>query len=313
MPQFAEITRGYTGASEALQAVANLGRAVGRAQVSPVAALVRSALRNEQIAALGWADGELLDIAQEERKYGRTSAGIGHWDVDFAELFGRLDALDRSLDAEAVIEWLRFRRKDASDGPFGILALESEERARPRIEAWSADLAKVGRQPRPIRALVACGAWLTLSPLLRGNRSVALMIGDRLLFDSDVSYGGLLAIGMRSIDRPPLLWVRSGDRLGPDWWRAVSAAAARLEAKELEVRRFMERAETLAAGLRNREVVLGVCRLLMHESSVTPALVARRLRISVAAAHRGIDWMERAALVRDTTQQRSWREFRAVH
>lgn len=267
---------------------------------------LRGLQRVSEIEALAWTEGELIDVGREERRAGK-GAGIAQWRQNFAGIYGDVPA-GFEEDPELLLDWLGVQSSDGGDD-IQLVRRTSRAHALPKVEAWCRSMGEITHVDRYHRSLEAAVAWLTIAPLAYGNRSVATILADRILFRGRVSLGGLVAVGLKATGYRLTSRSAFDHRL---WLDSVAAAGQYLVSKEASVRLLKHRIDHELGGVRNRQTVEGIVLLALRETWITLPYVMQELRLGKSVAFRAIDRAVQSGLLRELTGQSSYRAYRAA-
>lgn len=315
--------------SEFLTALAETSAAIARAEERlahfPERDVLIARIRIEEREALAWLEGDPFHLDQLTRDYGASPRAWRRWPFTFVRVFDRPLASRTLPDAARIERWLNGGCRP--DDPFPGPADQSLELYPQRLERFLCGIAGISTLPRLVGAGHIAAEFAFTSPLPYANTVIGAMLAERYaLPTSPLTGGGIAAIGLyreqipwrsrvgfnRAEFEEDLCGANRDCRIQLAWLRALQAGAEYTLALAGALRSWLARLDEVCLTVRKTSHLRRLCLFAARSSSLTMAGAAKTLGISRQATNDLMTQACAAGLLRETTEQGSFRRFKAA-
>lgn len=313
---------------EFLTALAKAAAAIARAEERlahlPERDLLVARIRMEEREALAWLEGEPFNLDQLTRDYGTGPRAWRHWPFTFVRVFERPLASRTLPDAARIERWLNGACLPA--GPFPTPADQPLELYPERLQRFLRGIDGIAPLPRLVGAGHIAAEFPLASPLPYANTVIGAMLAERYaLPTSALTGGGIAAIGLYREHIPWRSRVAYSHQEGEEdlcsagrdtrvqfaWLRALRAGAERTAELGTALRIWLQRLDAHCLTVRKTSHLRALCLLAARSPSLTVAGAARTLKVSRQSTTDLIARACDAGLLREVTENGSFRRFKA--
>lgn len=308
---------------------AALSAAQERLALFPEPDVLLARVRLAEQDGLAWLEGEDFMPDQLATDYGFSRRAWRQWPFAFVRAFERpLPASLQPPGAATVTQWL-----DGADrSPVATPADQALPLASDRLTAWERRTRAPARTLPPLVAAADLAAeFVRTAPLVAGNPVIGVMLAERhAMGDSNLSAGGIVAIGMKQRQTP---WLRLCAGTGPDdagfgdddahdlsesgravrcrlaWLNAASTGAATVVRLDKRLRLWLSGLDAACAGTRRNSHLRKVALLAARGPSLTATRAAQELGLSRQAATLLIAQGCERRLLREITHGNAFRRY----
>lgn len=304
------------------EAASALARAEERLAHFPERDVLIARIRIEEREALAWLEGEPFHLDHLTRDYGTSPRAWRRWPFTFVRVFDRPLASHTLPDAARIERWLNGGCRP--DGPFPGPADQPLELYPQRLERFLRGIDGIAPLPRLVGAGHIAAEFAFTSPLPYANTVIGAMLAERYALPaSPLTGGGIAAIGLYREQIPWRSRVAfnqaefeenlcgatrdSGIQLA--WLRALQAGAEHTLALAGALKPWLARLDEVCQTVRRTSHLRALCLLAAGSPSLTATSAAQALSISRQAMTDLIARACDAGLLREVTEQGSFRRF----